>query len=79
MKTKNEMDYNKYLFIELFRCHIEQNEIPIKDLEYDLLFEIVTEHYNNFVTSNYNNEMQSLYDCIINYLLNNVNYSHWSD
>ena len=73
MKTKNEMDYNKYLFIELFRVHIEQNEIPFKDLEYDLLFEIVTEHYNNFVTSNYNNEMQGLYDCIINYLLNNVN------
>ena len=73
------MNYDKYLFIELFRVHLEQNEIPIKDLEYDLLFEIVTKHYNNFLKSNYNNNMLGLYECINNYLLNKVNYSHWSD
>ena len=73
-KTETEMNYDKYLFIELFRVHIEENEIPIKDLEYDLLFEIVTNHYNNFLTFNYNNNMLGLYECINNYLLNEVNY-----
>ena len=79
MKTETKMNYDKYLFIELFRVHIEENEIPIKDLEYDLLFGIVTNHYNNFLTSNYNNNMLGLYECINNYLLNEFNYSHWSD
>ena len=74
MKTETEMNYDKYLFIELFRVHIEENEIPIKDLEYDLLFGIVTNHYNNFLTSNYNCQVSGLvscaglYECINNYL-----------
>ena len=81
MNTQTEitMNYDEYLFIELFRSHIEQNEIPIKDLEYDLLFGIVIKHYDKYLKSNYNNEMMGGYDCINNYLLNEVNYSYWSN
>ena len=73
------MEYDKYLFIELFRRYIERNQIPLSYEPYDLLHGIVTKHYDIFVTSNYNDEKQSLYDCINNYLLKNVNYSYLSD
>ena len=66
------MNYEDFLFSQLFMNHIENNETEYQELEYDLIFPEVLNHQNLFLKSNYNVEVRSEYDCIVDYLLNEV-------
>jgi len=52
--------------------HIENKETEYKELAYDIIYTEVLKHRELFLKSNYNTDMQSEYDCIVNYLLNEV-------
>jgi len=66
------MNYEDFLFSQLFMNHVENNETQYQELEYDLIFPEVLKHQNLFLKSNYNVDVRSEYDCIIDYLLNEV-------
>lgn len=66
------MKYEEFLFSQLFMNHIENNETEYKQLAYDIIYPKVLKHRELFLKSNYNTDMQSEYDCIVNYLLNEV-------
>jgi hypothetical protein len=66
------MNYEHFLFSQLFMNHVENNETQYQDLEYDLIFPEVLKHQNLFLKSNYNVDVRSEYDCIVDYLLNEV-------
>jgi hypothetical protein len=66
------MNYNDFLFSQLFMNHIENNETQYQELEYDLIFPEVLKHKKLFLKSNYNVDVRSEYDCIVDYLLNEV-------
>ena len=66
------MNYEDFLFSQLFTNHVENNETQYQELEYDLIFPEVLKHQNLFLKSNYNVEFRSEYDCIEDYLLNEV-------
>ena len=67
---KNSNEYFKFLFAQLFVSHVETLEN--QDLEYDILFPEVVKHSELFLKSEYNTDSQSEYDCINNYLLNEI-------
>ena len=52
--------------------HVENNETQYQELEYDLIFPEVLKHQKLFLKSNYNVDVRSEYDCIVDYLLNEV-------
>ena len=66
------MTYQQFLFSQLFMNHIENNNTKYKNLEYDLIFNIVLKELEKFLESNFNVDILSEYDCINNYLLNEV-------
>lgn len=66
------MNYEDFLFSQLFMNHVENNETQYQELEYDLIFPEVLKHQNLFLKSNYNVDVRSEYDCIVDYLLNEV-------
>jgi len=66
------MNYEDFLFSQLFMNHIENNETEYQELEYDLIFPEVLNHQDLFLKSNFNVDVRSEYDCIIDYLLNEV-------
>jgi hypothetical protein len=66
------MSYEQFLFSQLFMNHIENNKTDYQDLAYDLIYHEVLNHRELFLKSNYNTDMQSEYDCIVNYLINEV-------
>lgn len=66
------MTYEDFLFSQLFMNHIENNETEYKELEYDLIFPEVLKHQKLFLESNFNVDVISEYDCIVDYLLNEV-------
>ena len=66
------MNYEDFLFSQLFMNHIENNETEYQELEYDLIFPEVLNHQDIFLKSNFNVDVRSEYDCIIDYLLNEV-------
>ena len=66
------MNYQNFLFSQLFMNHIENNETQYQELEYDLIFREVIKHQNIFSKSNYNVNICSEYDCIMSYLLNEI-------
>lgn len=66
------MKYEEFLFSQLFMNHINNKETGYKDLAYDIIYTEVLKHIEFFLKSNYNTDMQSEYDCIVNYLLNKV-------
>ncbi len=66
------MKYEEFLFSQLFMNHIENKETEYKELAYDIIYTEVLKHRELFLKSNYNTDMQSEYDCIVNYLLNEV-------
>ena len=66
------MNYESFLFSQLFMNHIENNETEYQDVEYDLIFPEVLKHQNLFLESNFNVDTRSEYDCIVDYLLNEV-------
>lgn len=66
------MNYEDFLFSQLFMNHIENNETEYKELEYDLIFPEVLKHQKLFLKSNFNVDVRSEYDCIVDYLINEV-------
>jgi hypothetical protein len=66
------MNYENFLFSQLFMWHVVNNETQYQELEYDLIFPEVLKHQNLFLKSNYNVDVRSEYDCIVDYLLNEV-------
>jgi hypothetical protein len=52
--------------------HVEDNDTEYQDLEYDLIFEDVLRHHKLFLESNFNVDMDSEYNCIVNYVKNEV-------
>jgi hypothetical protein len=66
------MTYEDFLFSQLFMNHIENNETEYQELEYDLIFPEVLKHQKLFLKSNFNVDVRSEYDCIVDYLLNEV-------
>lgn len=66
------MKYEEFLFSQLFMNHVENNETEYKELTYDIIYTEVLNHREFFLKSSYNTDMQSEYDCIVNYLLNEV-------
>ena len=62
------MRYSEFLFAQLFMHHVETNETEYQDLEYDLIFPEVLKHNALFLESKFNTPLKSEYDCIIDYL-----------
>ncbi len=66
------MNYENFLFSQLFMIHVENNETRYKELEYDLIYPEVIAHQEFFLKSKHNIDTESEYDCIINYLEDNL-------
>ena len=66
------MNYQTFLFSQLFMKHIENNKTQYQELAYDLIYGVVLQHKNSFINSNYNVDVISEYDCISDYLLNEI-------
>tara|TARA_R110001606_G_C15086558_1_gene617922 strand:- start:22 stop:222 length:201 start_codon:yes stop_codon:yes gene_type:complete len=66
------MTYKKFLFSQLFMNYIESNSTKYQELEYDLIYSEVLNHEDLFRKSNYNVDVESEYDCIVNYIKNEL-------
>ncbi len=66
------MNYQHFLFSQLFMNHIETNETRYKDLSYDTIYGEVLMHLDEFSSSNFNVDTRSEYDCITDYLSHNI-------
>jgi len=66
------MTYEDFLFSQLFMNHIENNETKYQELEYDLIFPEVLKHNESYKSSTYFLGMKSEYECIVEYLINEI-------
>ena len=66
------ISYSDFLFSQLFMNYLENNETEYQDLEYDLIFPEVLKHQNLFLNSVFNTDEKGEYDCIIEYLKNEI-------
>jgi len=70
------MNYSQFLFSQLFMNYVENNETQYQDLEYDLIYSYVLEHRRNFISSKYNIDTKAEYECILDYLINEIKVEH---
>jgi hypothetical protein len=66
------MDYNIFLFSQLFLNHVENNNTIYQDLEYDLIYPEIIICYEDYKSSSYFLLLKSEYDCIVEYLNSEV-------
>ena len=66
------MKYEDFLFSQLFMNHVENNQTEYKELEYDLIFPEMLKHKKEYENSIYFLGMKSEYDCIVDYLTNEI-------
>ena len=66
------MNYENFLFSQLFMSHVENNETRYQELEYDDMYPEVISHREFFLKSKHNIDTESEYDCILNYLEENL-------
>ena len=66
------MNYQSFLFSQLFINHIQTTENIYNNLSYDLLYSEVLNHLDQFICSSFNVDARSEYDCMTSYLLNNI-------
>ena len=66
------MNYQDFLFSQLFMNHIENNTTEYQELEYDIIYTEVLKHKELYINSNFNTDMLSEYDCMINYIQNTI-------
>ena len=66
------MDYSNFLFSQLFMTYVEEYGVGYDDLAYDIMYEEILKHKKAFDESSFNVDTQSEYDCITDYLKNNV-------
>tara|TARA_R110000822_G_scaffold32188_1_gene92644 strand:+ start:2542 stop:2712 length:171 start_codon:yes stop_codon:yes gene_type:complete len=52
--------------------YLENNNTEYQELEYDTMYPEVLRHEKAFLESNYNVDILSEYDCIENYLKNEI-------
>lgn len=62
------MNYNQFLFYNLTQV-VDTNH-PLKNLEYDIAFELLPKYYDEFYLSDFNNINEGEYQAITNYLNN---------
>lgn len=62
------MRYSEFLFSQLFMQYVEDNYTEYQALEYDLIFPEVLKHHTLFLESKFNTPLKSEYDCITDYL-----------
>lgn len=67
-----KMEYEDFLFSQLFMNYIENNNTEYQEIAYDLIYNEVLNHKDLFMKSNFNVDVKSEYDCIIDYLVNNI-------
>lgn len=61
-----------FLFSQLFMNHIENNETQYQERAYDLIYDEVLKHRELFLQSNFNVDVRSEYECIEDYINNQV-------
>ena len=66
------MNYESFLFSQLFMNYIENNETEYQELQYDLIYPEVLKHNESYKSSTYFLGMRSEYECILEYLSNEV-------
>ena len=66
------MNYENFLFSQLFMSYVENNETRYQELEYDNMYPEVISHREFFLKSKHNIDTESEYDCILNYLEENL-------
>jgi len=66
------MNYENFLFSQLFIKHIESNKTKYQELEYDLIYPIILEHLDLFLKSKHNVSTKGLYDCVTSYLAEEI-------
>ena len=66
--NKQNMNYSFYLFSKLFDVIIRH------EYEYDLMFRDITNLYKTYEMSTYIDEDLPEYDCMTNFLTNNLDY-----
>ena len=66
------MNYQSFLFSQLFMEYLNNNETEFQNLEYDLIYPVVLEHQKLFEKSNFNVDCLPEYECILNYLINTI-------
>ena len=68
------MTYEDFLFSQLFMNHVEKNETQYQELEYDSMYSEVLRHREAFLKSKYNTDLESEYNCIVTYCLNELKH-----
>ena len=59
-------------FSQLFMNYIEIHETEYQELEYDSVFPEILKHQQLFLKSPFNVDTKSEYDCIVDYLVNEL-------
>lgn len=66
------MNYSEFLFSQLFYNYIENNDTEYQELEYDIVYPIIVEHYKNYIGSSYNDDNKGEYACMLEYIYNKI-------
>ena len=66
------MTYSEFLFSQLFMEYVTHEETIYDEYEYDLIYGEVVKHFQAFMSSKFNVNTIGEYDCIINYLTNEL-------
>lgn len=66
------MTYSEFLFSQLFYGFIETNDTEYEQLEYDIIFPIIVEHYKKYISSIYNDDNKGEYACMLDYIYNTI-------
>jgi len=66
------MIYQDFLFSQLFMNYIENTDTKYQELEYDIIFPEMLKHQELYKASECALGLQSEYECIVEYLVNEV-------
>lgn len=76
-KTKSDMkkydEYQFLIFSQIFYAILNRVEGEDLKLEYDLSYPILVDTLNDFIDSDLNDDNFSEYDCMVNYVKENLN------
>jgi len=68
-------EYQFLIFSQIFYLLLSEAEQKVGDLklEYDLSYPVLVDTLNDFIDSDLNDENFSEYDCMVNYIEENIN------
>ena len=76
-KTKSDMkkydEYQFLIFSQIFYAILNRVEGEDLKLEYDLSYPVLVDTLNDFIDSDLNDDNFSEYDCMVNYVKENLN------